>query len=93
MRIPIVEYSLLCQFIFGSFLVFLLVNVYIFMYIYVLYLSYGFDYRLDLIIKWAYLFLVPPSHGGKEEKPVDLVLSCVDNFEARMAINTVRKLN
>ena len=22
--------------------------------------------------------------------PVDLVLSCVDNFEARMAINTVR---
>ena len=30
------------------------------------------------------------SHGGKGEKPVDLVLSCVDNFEARMAINTVR---
>lgn len=29
------------------------------------------------------------SHGGKDEKPVDLVLSCVDNFEARMAINTV----
>ncbi|CAG5896028.1 unnamed protein product [Menidia menidia] len=29
------------------------------------------------------------SHGGMEEgKPVDLVLSCVDNFEARMAINT-----
>ncbi|XP_026035528.1 ubiquitin-like modifier-activating enzyme 5 isoform X1 [Astatotilapia calliptera] len=29
------------------------------------------------------------SHGGLEEgKPVDLVLSCVDNFEARMAINT-----
>ncbi|RXN28225.1 ubiquitin-like modifier-activating enzyme 5 [Labeo rohita] len=29
------------------------------------------------------------SHGGIEEgKPVDLVLSCVDNFEARMAINT-----
>uniref|UniRef100_A0A672J3X4 Ubiquitin-like modifier-activating enzyme 5 n=1 Tax=Salarias fasciatus TaxID=181472 RepID=A0A672J3X4_SALFA len=27
-------------------------------------------------------------HGGLEEgKPVDLVLSCVDNFEARMAIN------
>ncbi|XP_055870248.1 ubiquitin-like modifier-activating enzyme 5 [Biomphalaria glabrata] len=27
--------------------------------------------------------------GGKEkDKPVDLVLSCVDNFEARMAINT-----
>lgn len=31
------------------------------------------------------------SHGGLEEgKPVDLILSCVDNFEARMAINTVR---
>lgn len=30
------------------------------------------------------------SHGGLEEgKPVDLVLSCVDNFEARMAINAV----
>lgn len=30
------------------------------------------------------------SYGGLEEgKPVDLVLSCVDNFEARMAINTV----
>ncbi|XP_054992049.1 ubiquitin-like modifier-activating enzyme 5 [Sorex araneus] len=29
------------------------------------------------------------SNGGIEEgKPVDLVLSCVDNFEARMAINT-----
>nr|XP_003476775.1 ubiquitin-like modifier-activating enzyme 5 [Cavia porcellus] len=29
------------------------------------------------------------STGGLEEgKPVDLVLSCVDNFEARMAINT-----
>ena len=25
----------------------------------------------------------------KEDGPVDLVLSCVDNFEARMAINTV----
>lgn len=31
------------------------------------------------------------SNGALEEgKPVDLVLSCVDNFEARMAINTVR---
>ncbi|XP_016079840.1 PREDICTED: ubiquitin-like modifier-activating enzyme 5 isoform X1 [Miniopterus natalensis] len=28
------------------------------------------------------------SNGGLEGKPVDLVLSCVDNFEARMAINT-----
>ncbi|XP_022370867.1 ubiquitin-like modifier-activating enzyme 5 isoform X2 [Enhydra lutris kenyoni] len=29
------------------------------------------------------------SYGGLEEgKPVDLVLSCVDNFEARMTINT-----
>ncbi|PNJ39842.1 UBA5 isoform 5 [Pongo abelii] len=29
------------------------------------------------------------SNGGLEEgKPVDLVLSCVDNFEARMTINT-----
>lgn len=30
------------------------------------------------------------SNGGLQEgKSVDLVLSCVDNFEARMAINTV----
>lgn len=30
-----------------------------------------------------------PSNGGLEEgKSVDLVLSCVDNFEARMTINT-----
>lgn len=28
------------------------------------------------------------SKGGLEGEPVDLVLSCVDNFEARMAINT-----
>lgn len=29
------------------------------------------------------------SHGGlKDNKPVDLVLSCVDNFEARITINT-----
>ncbi|XP_064411014.1 ubiquitin-like modifier-activating enzyme 5 isoform X2 [Latimeria chalumnae] len=34
-------------------------------------------------------FLDRISDGGLEEgKPVDLVLSCVDNFEARMAINT-----
>lgn len=34
-------------------------------------------------------FLDAIRNGGIEEgKPVDLVLSCVDNFEARMAINT-----
>ncbi|XP_077480483.1 ubiquitin-like modifier-activating enzyme 5 isoform X1 [Stigmatopora argus] len=34
-------------------------------------------------------FMERLSHGGlKDGKPVDLVLSCVDNFEARMAINT-----
>ncbi|XP_051910081.1 ubiquitin-like modifier-activating enzyme 5 [Hippocampus zosterae] len=34
-------------------------------------------------------FMERLSHGGLEDgKPVDLVLSCVDNFEARMAINT-----
>lgn len=32
----------------------------------------------------------PVRLGGLEEgTPVDLVLSCVDNFEARMAINKV----
>ncbi|XP_049995477.1 ubiquitin-like modifier-activating enzyme 5 isoform X1 [Alexandromys fortis] len=34
-------------------------------------------------------FMSRISNGGLEDgKPVDLVLSCVDNFEARMAINT-----
>ncbi|XP_034562007.1 ubiquitin-like modifier-activating enzyme 5 [Notolabrus celidotus] len=34
-------------------------------------------------------FMERISNGGLEEgNPVDLVLSCVDNFEARMAINT-----
>lgn len=34
-------------------------------------------------------FLDTIAHGGlKSGQPVDLVLSCVDNFEARMAINT-----
>uniref|UniRef100_T1IN46 Ubiquitin-like modifier-activating enzyme 5 n=1 Tax=Strigamia maritima TaxID=126957 RepID=T1IN46_STRMM len=34
-------------------------------------------------------FLHQISHGSlSKEKPVDLVLSCVDNFEARMAVNT-----
>lgn len=37
----------------------------------------SFDHFIDAI-----------SHGGLDESsPVDLVLSCVDNFEARMAIN------
>ncbi|CAL8312609.1 unnamed protein product [Merluccius merluccius] len=35
-------------------------------------------------------FMERVSHGGLEEgTPVDLILSCVDNFEARIAINTV----
>ncbi|XP_067108200.1 ubiquitin-like modifier-activating enzyme 5 isoform X1 [Osmerus mordax] len=34
-------------------------------------------------------FMERVSHGGLENgKPVDLLLCCVDNFEARMAINT-----
>ncbi|KAL0279184.1 UNVERIFIED_CONTAM: hypothetical protein PYX00_000794 [Menopon gallinae] len=34
------------------------------------------------------VFLDRISNGGLKGGPVDLVLSCVDNFEARMAINT-----
>ena len=37
-------------------------------------------------------FLFYRKGGLKEDCPVDLVLSCVDNFEARMAINTVSNL-
>ena len=36
------------------------------------------------------MYLSSFSHGGKDGQAVNLVLSCVDNFEARMAINTVR---
>lgn len=49
--------------------------------------------HFDLVVKKQFWFCVF-SHGGLEEgKPVDLVLSCVDNFEARMAINTVSSLH
>ena len=34
-------------------------------------------------------FMTTISTGGLQGNPVDLVLSCVDNFEARMAINQV----
>ena len=34
-------------------------------------------------------FLCCREGGLKKGRPVDLVLSCVDNFEARMAINMV----
>jgi len=32
------------------------------------------------------------AHGGKDGKAVNLVLSCVDNFEARVAINQVQAI-
>lgn len=38
-----------------------------------------------------FIFFPHFSHAGlgKSNRPVDLALSCVDNFEARMAINQV----
>uniref|UniRef100_A0A672P8T0 Ubiquitin-like modifier-activating enzyme 5 n=1 Tax=Sinocyclocheilus grahami TaxID=75366 RepID=A0A672P8T0_SINGR len=46
------------------------------------------NYNITTIDNFTH-FMDRISHGGLEEgKPVDLVLSCVDNFEARMAINT-----
>lgn len=47
----------------------------------------AYNYNITLLENFKH-FLCRVSHGGKGEKPVDLVLSCVDNFEARMAINT-----
>lgn len=47
----------------------------------------AYNYNITLLENFKH-FLCRISHGGKNEKPVDLVLSCVDNFEARMAINT-----
>ena len=49
------------------------------------------SFMKQVVLSVLFTVVVSPcSHGGKNEKPVDLVLSCVDNFEARMAINTVR---
>ncbi|XP_078344173.1 ubiquitin-like modifier-activating enzyme 5 isoform X2 [Oculina patagonica] len=47
----------------------------------------AYNYDITLLENFKH-FLCRISHGGKDEKAVDLVLSCVDNFEARMAINT-----
>uniref|UniRef100_A0A8C6WYP4 Ubiquitin-like modifier-activating enzyme 5 n=1 Tax=Neogobius melanostomus TaxID=47308 RepID=A0A8C6WYP4_9GOBI len=47
-----------------------------------------YNYNITTMENFTH-FMERISHGGlKEGKPVDLVLSCVDNFEARMAINT-----
>ncbi|CAH2283050.1 ubiquitin-like modifier-activating enzyme 5 [Pelobates cultripes] len=47
------------------------------------------NYNITTIDNFQH-FMDRISKGGlKEGHPVDLVLSCVDNFEARMAINTV----
>ncbi|KAL4635273.1 ubiquitin-like modifier-activating enzyme 5 [Arapaima gigas] len=46
------------------------------------------NYNITTVDNFAH-FMDCISHGGLQEgAPVDLVLSCVDNFEARMAINT-----
>ncbi|CAI2735754.1 unnamed protein product [Schistosoma spindalis] len=45
------------------------------------------NYNITLVENFDH-FLNRLEHGGlKNENPVDLVLSCVDNFEARMTIN------
>ncbi|KAK3708372.1 hypothetical protein QZH41_014831, partial [Actinostola sp. cb2023] len=47
----------------------------------------AYNYNITLMENFNH-FLCRLSHGGFDDKPVDLVLSCVDNYEARMAINT-----
>lgn len=47
----------------------------------------AYNYNITLLENFKH-FLCRISHGGKDGKAVNLVLSCVDNFEARMAINT-----
>eukprot|EP01089_Gocevia_fonbrunei_P003193 TRINITY_DN130_c0_g1_i2.p1 TRINITY_DN130_c0_g1~~TRINITY_DN130_c0_g1_i2.p1 ORF type:complete len:282 (+),score=39.48 TRINITY_DN130_c0_g1_i2:62-907(+) len=44
------------------------------------------NYNITSVDNWDN-FLLSIKHGGKQHKPVDLVLGCVDNFEARVAIN------
>ncbi|XP_071591930.1 ubiquitin-like modifier-activating enzyme 5 isoform X1 [Heliangelus exortis] len=49
----------------------------------------NFEHFMDRISNFMQTSGTSFSNGALEEgKPVDLVLSCVDNFEARMAINT-----
>lgn len=45
---------------------------------------------VNCLMIYAHLYLLF-SKGGKDGTSVDLVLSCVDNFEARMAVNTVSR--
>ncbi|KAG8572733.1 hypothetical protein GDO81_012147 [Engystomops pustulosus] len=45
------------------------------------------NYNITTIDNFQH-FMDRISKGGLKGEPVDLVLSCVDNFEARMAINT-----
>lgn len=47
----------------------------------------AYNYNITLLENFKH-FLCRISHGGKDGQAVNLVLSCVDNFEARMAINT-----
>lgn len=46
------------------------------------------NYNITTVANFRH-FMSRIENGGKREgQPVDLILSCVDNFEARMAINT-----
>lgn len=46
-----------------------------------------YNYNITTVDKFQH-FMDTIKSGSLQQKPVDLVLSCVDNFEARMAINT-----
>eukprot|EP00112_Aurelia_sp_Birch-Aquarium-sp1_P021902 Seg6.10 transcript_id=Seg6.10/GoldUCD/mRNA.D3Y31 product="Ubiquitin-like modifier-activating enzyme 5" protein_id=Seg6.10/GoldUCD/D3Y31 len=46
-----------------------------------------FNYNITTVENFDH-FMSKITNGGIGGKPVDLVLSCVDNYEARMAVNT-----
>lgn len=46
----------------------------------------GHNYNITLVDRYEH-FMQLMQTGGKTGQPVDLVLSCVDNFEARMTVN------
>ena len=49
----------------------------------------SYTYSITSLDNWAH-FLDRITKGGiNNDRPVDLVLGCVDNFEARIAINQV----
>lgn len=49
----------------------------------------AYNYNITLVDKFDHFLSVLSTHNINKTGPVDLILCCVDNFEARIAINRV----